>query len=163
MLQDHVKRKLLPYKYPRIIEFLPELPKTGTGKIDRQALLNGTYRVSDEISLSPPGAQSITRDRDTHMSKSSLALGNLRSSVILLVVGFHSALAYLGSQPASQPPFDSPPYDWLAFPIRDAQRWFGFDLFCAFQLRLPDAVHVFSFRAICLAELSAQGQHNFRS
>jgi benzoate-CoA ligase family protein len=38
-LQDYVKRTLLPYKYPRIVEFLPELPKTGTGKIDRQALL----------------------------------------------------------------------------------------------------------------------------
>jgi acetyl-CoA synthetase len=38
-LQDYVKRKLLPYKYPRQIEFLNELPKTGTGKIDRQALL----------------------------------------------------------------------------------------------------------------------------
>jgi len=38
-LQDHVKRTLLPYKYPRIVEFRDELPKTGTGKIDRQALL----------------------------------------------------------------------------------------------------------------------------
>lgn len=38
-LQDHVKKTLLPYKYPRVVEFLPELPKTGTGKIDRQALL----------------------------------------------------------------------------------------------------------------------------
>jgi acetyl-CoA synthetase len=38
-LQDYVKRTLLPYKYPRVVEFLPELPKTGTGKIDRQALL----------------------------------------------------------------------------------------------------------------------------
>jgi acyl-coenzyme A synthetase/AMP-(fatty) acid ligase len=38
LLQDHVKQKLLPYKYPRIIEFRDELPKTGTGKIDRQAL-----------------------------------------------------------------------------------------------------------------------------
>jgi acetyl-CoA synthetase len=38
-LQDYVKAKLLPYKYPREIKFLDELPKTGTGKIDRQALL----------------------------------------------------------------------------------------------------------------------------
>jgi acyl-coenzyme A synthetase/AMP-(fatty) acid ligase len=29
----------LPYKYPRYIRFVDELPKTGTGKIDRQALL----------------------------------------------------------------------------------------------------------------------------
>jgi acetyl-CoA synthetase len=39
MLQDFVKAKLLPYKYPREIKFIDELPKTGTGKIDRQAVL----------------------------------------------------------------------------------------------------------------------------
>jgi acetyl-CoA synthetase len=39
LLQDYVKAKLLPYKYPREIKFVDELPKTGTGKIDRQALL----------------------------------------------------------------------------------------------------------------------------
>jgi benzoate-CoA ligase family protein len=38
-LQDYVKGRLLPYKYPREVQFLSELPKTGTGKIDRQALL----------------------------------------------------------------------------------------------------------------------------
>jgi L-seryl-tRNA(Ser) seleniumtransferase len=38
-LQDYVKAKLLPYKYPREVTFIDELPKTGTGKIDRQALL----------------------------------------------------------------------------------------------------------------------------
>ncbi|NBV62280.1 MAG: benzoate-CoA ligase family protein, partial [Rhodobacteraceae bacterium] len=37
-LRAHVKQNLTPYKAPRMIEFLPELPKTGTGKIDRQAL-----------------------------------------------------------------------------------------------------------------------------
>jgi benzoate-CoA ligase family protein len=39
MLQDFVKAKLLPYKYPREIKFIGELPKTGTGKIDRQAVM----------------------------------------------------------------------------------------------------------------------------
>lgn len=34
-LQAFVKEKLAPYKYPRFIEFLPELPKTATGKIQR--------------------------------------------------------------------------------------------------------------------------------
>jgi benzoate-CoA ligase family protein len=38
-LQNFVKAKLLPYKYPREVKFVDELPKTGTGKIDRQALL----------------------------------------------------------------------------------------------------------------------------
>jgi benzoate-CoA ligase family protein len=39
MLQDYVKGRLLPYKYPRIVTYLDELPKTGSGKIDRQSLL----------------------------------------------------------------------------------------------------------------------------
>ena len=34
-LKAFVKEKLAPYKYPRFIEFLPELPKTATGKIQR--------------------------------------------------------------------------------------------------------------------------------
>ena len=34
-LQEHVKAKLAPYKYPRWIEFRSELPKTATGKIQR--------------------------------------------------------------------------------------------------------------------------------
>jgi benzoate-CoA ligase family protein len=39
ILQNFVKAKLLPYKYPREIKFIAELPKTGTGKIDRQAVM----------------------------------------------------------------------------------------------------------------------------
>ena len=34
-LQNHVKSKLAPYKYPRSVEFVDELPKTVTGKIQR--------------------------------------------------------------------------------------------------------------------------------
>ena len=34
-LQDHVKRTTAPYKYPRIVEFVDELPKTLSGKIQR--------------------------------------------------------------------------------------------------------------------------------
>ena len=38
-LKDYVKAELMAYKYPRTIEYLAALPKTGTGKIDRQKLL----------------------------------------------------------------------------------------------------------------------------
>ena len=34
-LQDHVKQHLAPYKYPRVITFLPSLPRTATGKLQR--------------------------------------------------------------------------------------------------------------------------------
>ena len=37
-LQDHVKRQTAPYKYPRVVEFAAELPKTASGKIRRAAL-----------------------------------------------------------------------------------------------------------------------------
>ncbi|MFI4990086.1 MAG: acyl-CoA synthetase [Solirubrobacterales bacterium] len=37
-LQEHVKRCTAPYKYPRIVDFAPELPKTASGKIKRALL-----------------------------------------------------------------------------------------------------------------------------
>ncbi|HKF83653.1 MAG TPA: AMP-binding protein [Solirubrobacterales bacterium] len=39
-LQEHCKRETAPYKFPRIVEFAAELPKTSSGKI-RRALLRG--------------------------------------------------------------------------------------------------------------------------
>ena len=40
-LKQHVKDRLAPFKYPRWIEFVPELPKTATGKIQRFKLRAG--------------------------------------------------------------------------------------------------------------------------
>jgi acetyl-CoA synthetase len=37
-LQEHVKRVTAPYKYPRRIEFVAELPKTASGKLRRREL-----------------------------------------------------------------------------------------------------------------------------
>src|SRR5438094_10264473 len=37
-LQDHVKQTIAPYKYPRAIEYVTQLPKTETGKLRRFAL-----------------------------------------------------------------------------------------------------------------------------
>nr|MBA3479546.1 AMP-binding protein [Lautropia sp.] len=34
-LQDHVKKAIAPYKYPRLIEFVESLPRTETGKLQR--------------------------------------------------------------------------------------------------------------------------------
>ena len=39
-LQQHVKRETAPYKYPRIVEFVDELPKTISGKIRRVEIRN---------------------------------------------------------------------------------------------------------------------------
>jgi acetyl-CoA synthetase len=40
-LQEHVKRVTAPYKYPRIVEFAEQLPKTSSGKIRRAELRGG--------------------------------------------------------------------------------------------------------------------------
>jgi acetyl-CoA synthetase len=37
-LQEHVKRVTAPYKYPRIVDFAAELPKTASGKVKRAEL-----------------------------------------------------------------------------------------------------------------------------
>ena len=38
VLQDHVKALIAPYKYPRRIEFVDALPRTPTGKVQRNVL-----------------------------------------------------------------------------------------------------------------------------
>jgi glucans biosynthesis protein C len=67
------------------------------------------------------------------MPRASIALANLRGFVIVMVLAFHSFIAYMVTQPATQLPFNAPPYDWTAHPIVDADRFLGFDLFGAFQ------------------------------
>ena len=42
LLQDHVKQTIAPYKYPRSVKFVTELPKTATGKLQRFALREKT-------------------------------------------------------------------------------------------------------------------------
>ena len=37
-LQDFVKQKAAPYKYPRAVEFIDALPRTETGKLQRYKL-----------------------------------------------------------------------------------------------------------------------------
>ena len=41
-LQDHVKNETAPYKYPRIVDFVSELPKTASGKVKRAQLRSET-------------------------------------------------------------------------------------------------------------------------
>ncbi|MDR1687140.1 MAG: AMP-binding protein [Clostridiales bacterium] len=43
-LQEHVKRVTAPYKYPRIVEFVDELPKTVSGKIKRGQIRNENHK-----------------------------------------------------------------------------------------------------------------------
>jgi glucan biosynthesis protein C len=102
------------------------------------------------------GAAGLRRD-----NKSSLALNNLRALVILIVVAFHSALAYLGSQEPTAFPFDVSPYKWRAFPILDSHRWFGFDVFCAWQDVYLMALMFFLSALFTWPSLTRKGSQQF--
>ena len=47
-LQTYVKKSTAPYKYPRIIEFVDELPKTDSGKIRRVEIRDNDHRKYEE-------------------------------------------------------------------------------------------------------------------
>ena len=55
-LQEHVKRVTAPYKYPRRIEFVAELPKTASGKLRRRELRDREFDAARAATLSdnPP-------------------------------------------------------------------------------------------------------------
>jgi acetyl-CoA synthetase len=46
-IQNYVKKITAPYKYPRIIEFVDELPKTISGKIKRAQLRHEDHKKFD--------------------------------------------------------------------------------------------------------------------
>ncbi len=48
-LQEHCRRETAPYKYPRLIEFTDELPKTASGKIRRAELRDSAARPDPEV------------------------------------------------------------------------------------------------------------------
>ena len=51
LLQDHVKAVLAPFKYPRQIEFVPSLPRTETGKLQRYKLRNSNAQPSGKAGM----------------------------------------------------------------------------------------------------------------
>ena len=95
--------------------------------------------------------------------RSSIAIDNLRAIVILLVLSFHSVLAYLNFLPASPFRFDDPPYLWRAFPIVDSERWLGFDLFCAWQDVFLMSFFMFLSGLFVWPSLKRKGPLNFLS
>jgi acetyl-CoA synthetase len=48
-IQEHVKTATAPYKYPRAIEFVNELPKTISGKIRRGEIRDENTRNKDDL------------------------------------------------------------------------------------------------------------------
>lgn len=97
------------------------------------------------------------------MSRTSQALSNLRAIVIVIVLAFHSVLAYLASLPAKPDAFNAPPYRWQASPIIDSERWFGFDLFCAWQDVSLMSLMFFLSGVFVPGSLSRKGSFGFLS
>ena len=60
-LQEHVKRETAPYKYPRIVDFAAELPKTASGKV-RRALLR--CQLTPRRRVGPRYAENDARRND---------------------------------------------------------------------------------------------------
>jgi peptidoglycan/LPS O-acetylase OafA/YrhL len=104
--------------------------------------------------------QSETSAKGTQ-SPTSQALKNLRAFAIVMMLSFHSVLAYLASQPAAPEAFDSPPYHWLATPILDNQRWLGFDIYAAFQYVALMPVMFFMSGIFVWPSLVRRGSWNF--
>jgi enamine deaminase RidA (YjgF/YER057c/UK114 family) len=68
-LQDHVKREIAPYKYPRIIEFRQALPRTETGKLQR-------FKLREESSRLPaqPGNRTMADSHQTENDSTAIHL-----------------------------------------------------------------------------------------
>jgi hypothetical protein len=77
-LKAFVKERLAPYKYPRLIEFVADLPKTATGKIQRFKL-----REREEFGVTP-AAEILARQHDLGRVDGG---GALLAGVVTLPIG----------------------------------------------------------------------------
>lgn len=83
-------------------------------------MLNSGVRAAEGGTLSAAGFR-------------SRAVGSLRTTLTLLVVAHHAALAYHPYAPAPAASLDAPQAAWPLFPIVDPQRWGRADLFTLFN------------------------------
>jgi acetyl-CoA synthetase len=72
-LQDHVRQQTAPYKYPRIVEFVDQLPKTASGKVQR-ALLRAPGRSIAGAAAGGGAGRSAARGRRSGLSDGEEAL-----------------------------------------------------------------------------------------
>jgi hypothetical protein len=94
-------------------------------------------------------------------ARTSLAIANLRGAFLLILLSFHSSLAYLGSTPGPASSFDQPPFQWLEFPIVDSRRFYGFDLYCAWADTLVMPLMYFVSGLFALSSLKRKGAARF--
>ena len=125
---------------------------------DHEALGEPQFREAD--GLERADGREVEKISD---AASSLALQNLRGLAIVFVLAFHSVLPYLRYARQSAVPFDQPPYEWRAFPVVDSQRWFGFDLFCAWQDVYLMSLMFFLSAVFAWPSLARKGSRKFLS
>ena len=64
-LQAWVKKETAPYKYPRIVEYVDELPKTVGGKIKRK-LIRTRDGITDDDKVHSPASDRSHADESWH-------------------------------------------------------------------------------------------------
>ncbi len=95
------------------------------------------------------------------MKEHNVALGYLQAFIILLVLAYHSVLAYMVSSPSPSAIFAVKPYIWAALPIIDSQRWLGFNLFTEFNAQFFMALLFFISGLFVWSSLTQKGNRNF--
>ena len=93
--------------------------------------------------------------------QTSQAMLNLRGIFVVILVSFHSCLPYLASTPPLAADLDVAPYSWLAFPVVDSHRFFGFDIYCAWEDVHVMAMMFFLSGVFVPASLARKGPGRF--
>ena len=96
----------------------------------------------------------------TQMSRSSIALSNLRAVVIVIVLAFHSVLAYLASLPADRLPLRRRALSLAGHPDRRQPALVRLRPVLRLAGCQPDVADVLSVRPVCAVEPGAQRQHH---
>ena len=95
------------------------------------------------------------------MKEHNVALGYLQAFVIVLVLAYHSILAYMVYAPNHSATFTTQPYIWAVFPIIDSQRWLGFNLFTEFNNQFFMALLFFISGLFVWPSLTQKGNRKF--
>ncbi len=110
-----------------------ETTEPGTARARADGLPNRAVRASP-APLRPSSVVPLVTVRPVQeRERVSVALYNLRGLATAFVLMTHASIAYIASAPAHALSFDRPPYGWQTYPIIDAHRWLGLDVFCALQ------------------------------
>ncbi len=141
---------------------MPETLRSDTHRLRKAPNSSTIERNTPRGRATPLSARgSASKAAETDHVAASVALHNLRGLAITFVLMLHSTLAYLGSNGATPSAFDRPPYGWLEFPVIDRQRWFGFDVFCAWQDVYLMGLMFFLSGVFTWRSLAGQGVHKF--